>query len=313
MSDTVNKRKLEHLNVVRDDAMSDRQKFYFDDVHLTHRAMPDINLADVDSSVTFLGKSLSFPMLISSMTGGNHDEIVTINRNLAEAAERTQVAMGVGLTPDMCREAISVLDADGLFLHLNPLQEAAQAEGDTNFGGLSDRIAELVKVLEVPVILKEVGAGVSAADLELALRCGIDCVDVAGTGGTSWARIEQQRDFDNVTCDVGSVFQDWGIPTPIALRHLASYRDRVSLIASGGIRNGLDMAKAVVLGASLCGMARPFLAPAAESADAVVRVIETLRQQFRTAMFLLGATRVDQISGQDSFLLDASHGGSPQP
>ncbi|MFT5472290.1 MAG: isopentenyl-diphosphate delta-isomerase [Kiritimatiellia bacterium] len=351
MSDTVNKRKLEHLNVVRDDAMSDRQKFYFDDVHLTHRALPDINLDDVDSSVTFLGKQLSFPMLISSMTGGDHDEIVTINRNLAEAAERTQVAMGVGsqrvmfsepraresfqlrdvapstvlianlgavqlnygLTHDMCREAISVLDADGLFLHLNPLQEAAQAEGDTNFGALSDRIAELVNVLEVPVILKEVGAGVSTADLELILRCGIDCVDVAGAGGTSWARIEQQRDFDNVTCDVGAVFQDWGIPTPIALRHLASYRDRVSLIASGGIRNGLDMAKAVVLGASLCGMARPFLAPAAESADAVVRVIETLRQQFRTAMFLLGATCVEQISGQDALLLDASNEGFRKP
>ncbi|MDA1044033.1 MAG: type 2 isopentenyl-diphosphate Delta-isomerase [Verrucomicrobia bacterium] len=347
MSDIVNRRKLEHIKIVQEDDASDRRKFYFDDVRLTHRALPEIRLDDVDASIVFMGKCLSFPLLISSMTGGHHDEIVKINRNLAIAAEKTGVALGVGsqrvmftepkarasfalrevapsallfsnlgavqlnygLTHEMCRDAINVLKADALYLHLNPLQEAAQPEGNTDFGSLSTRISALAAELDKPIILKEVGAGVSPADVELAIQCGVRYIDVAGAGGTSWARIEGQRDRENVTHDVGSVFQDWGIPTPTALRLLDGYRDRVTLIASGGIRSGLDMAKAVVLGASLCGMARPFLAPACESAEAVVSVIESLREQFRTSMFLMGLKRVDEMCGQKRLLIPSTSGG----
>lgn len=342
MSGIVNRRKLEHVDIVLNDANADRRKFYFDDVQLTHRALPEIDLADVDPSIRFMGKKLSFPLLISSMTGGDHEQIRTINRNLAAAAEATGVAMGVGsqrvmfsepgaygsfalrdvaprallfanlgavqlnygVTHDMCGEAVEVLGADALYLHLNPLQEAAQPEGDTRFGNLGERIASLVKALAVPVILKEVGAGMSVADVELALKCGVTVIDVAGSGGTSWAHIERQRDTEDVTHDVGRVFSDWGIPTPVALRALKPYTDRITLIASGGVRTGLDMAKAVVLGASLCGMARPFLKPAGESVEAVIKVIDALREQFRTAMFLLGVTRVEQMLGRDTYLLN---------
>ncbi len=341
MSDIVNRRKLEHIRIVQGDSASDRRKFYFDDIHLTHRALPEISLDQVDPSIEFMGKRLSFPLLISSMTGGDHAEIVTINRNLATAAEATGVAMGVGsqrvmfsesrartsfalrdvaptallfanlgavqlnygMSHEMCRDAIDVLAADALYLHLNPLQEAAQPEGDTDFSSLASRIASLAAAVEHPIILKEVGSGMSPADVELAIRSGVKYIDVAGAGGTSWARIEGQRDHDNLAHEVGPVFQDWGIPTPMALRQLSSYRDRVTLIASGGVRSGLDMAKAVVLGASLCGLARPFLAPASESADAVIAVIERLREQFRTAMFLLGLARVDEMLGQEGLLL----------
>jgi isopentenyl-diphosphate delta-isomerase len=276
------------------------------------------------------------------MTGGDHAMVRRINRNLAEAAERCQVAMGVGsqrvmfthprarasfelrkIAPSAllfanlgavqlnkgfsvahCREAVDALGADALYLHLNPLQEAVQPEGDTQFSGLAKRIGEIARTLEVPVILKEVGAGISREDAELAMRHGIRYIDVAGAGGTSWSRIEHHRQIESSRSDIGLVFQDWGIPTPRALWELRKFRPRLTLIASGGLRSGLDMAKALVLGASLCGLAAPFLQPAQESADAVVAAIEQLQRELRTAMFLLGVNRVSSMIGQTRFLLD---------
>ncbi len=342
MSDPVSNRKIEHIRIIQSDAEVDRRKFYFDRIHLNHRALPELNLADVDPSVRFMGKSLSFPLLISSMTGGEHDLIRTVNRNLAVAAERTQVAMGVGsqrvmfthpparssfalrdvaptallfsnlgavqlnygFTVEQCREAVEVLGADALYLHLNPLQEAVQPEGDTNFAGLADRIASVAVTLDKPVVLKEVGAGMSPADAELAIARGIRYVDVAGSGGTSWSRIEHHRHGNAERGNVGMVFQDWGIPTPLALDRLGPYRDRLTLIASGGIRTGIDMVKSMILGASLCGLASPFLKPAMESADRVVEVIEQLRREFTVAMFLLGIARAEELTGNRSLLLD---------
>ncbi|MBM4151973.1 MAG: type 2 isopentenyl-diphosphate Delta-isomerase, partial [Kiritimatiellaceae bacterium] len=184
--------------------------------------------------------------------------------------------------------------------NVNPLQEAVQPEGDTNFCNLQEKIAEIARGLSVPVIAKEVGAGISAVDAERLIQAGVRYIDVAGTGGTSWSRIEGARSEDP---SLGELFQDWGLPTPIALRELAPYRDRVTLLASGGIRSGLDMAKSVVLGASLCGVARPFLAPAMESADAVRKVIQKLRREFLTAMFLLGADRIEKIKGNESLVV----------
>lgn len=339
----VEKRKTEHVQIVAKDESMDRRKFYFDEIRLTHRALPEIRLKDVDPSVEFLGKKLSFPLMISSMTGGGGKLLTTINTNLAAAAEAEGVAMGVGsqriffteptahssfdlrhvaptallfsnlgavqlndsMNVDHARAVVQVLKADGLILHLNPLQEAVQPEGDTDFSNLWKKIAEIVHGLETcaaeggkPVIVKEVGAGISVADAKLLIKAGVKIIDVAGAGGTSWSRIEAARCDDPV---LGELFQDWGIPTPDALRQLAPLN--VTLIASGGIRSGIDMAKAMILGASLCGVARPFLTPAMESADAVRKVIQRLKREFVTTMFLLGADRVEKIKGHEELIL----------
>lgn len=330
------KRKVEHVKIVAQKDEMDRRKFYFDEIRLTHRALPEIDLKAIDPSVEFMGKKLSFPLLISSMTGGGDKLFKKINTNLAEAAEAEGVAMGVGsqriffteptarssfdlrgvapsvllfsnlgavqfnedMTLDHARAVVQVLKADALILHLNPLQEAIQPEGDTNFSGLLGKIGEIVRGLEVPVIVKEVGAGISAADAELLIEAGVKYIDVAGSGGTSWSRVEGERSDDP---SLGELFQDWGIPTPMALKQLAPLN--VTLIASGGIRSGVDMAKAVVLGASLCGLARPFLNPAMESVDEVRKVIQRLKREFVTAMFLLGADRVEKIKGHQNLIL----------
>ena len=314
----------------------DRRKFYFDDIRLTHRALPEINLKDVDTSTVFLEKQLCCPFLISSMTGGAGAELEKINKNLAAAAEAEGVAMGVGsqrilfsdpeatasfdlrdvaptapllanlgavqlnygVTIDQVRSAMDVLKADALILHLNPLQEAVQPEGDTDFSNLWKIIGELVQEVDSPIIIKEVGAGISRADAELLIQAGVKIIDVAGAGGTSWSRIESAR------CDdpsLGELFQDWGIPTPQALKDLSGLD--VTLIASGGIRSGIDMAKAMILGASLCGMARPLLTPAMDSVDAVRAVIQRIKKEFVTAMFLLGCKNIEQLQGNKGLMV----------
>lgn len=340
MTDPTNDRKIQHLRIIGEDREVDRRMYYFDAIRLAHRALPEIALDAVDPATTILGKRLSFPLLISSMTGGDHGLLRTINRNLAIAAEKTCVAMGVGsqrvmfsspeardsfairpIAPNALlfanlgavqlnygfdvghgREAVDVLGADGLYFHLNPLQEAVQPEGDTNFAGLADKLIAVADVLEVPVVLKEIGSGMSPADVERFRGSAVRHIDVAGSGGTSWSRIENHRGADPDQ-DLGIAFQDWGIPTPLALRLLAPYRDEFTLFASGGIRSGIDMAKAVILGARLCGLASPFLKPAMESADAVIAVIERLKREFVTAMFLMGVTSVDDMTANDKLIL----------
>ena len=216
------------------------------------------------------------------------------------------VQLNRGFTIDHCREAVKIVDADALYFHLNPLQEAVQPEGDTDFRNLAVKIRKVADALEVPVIVKEVGAGFSKADADLFHGSSVRHIDVAGTGGTSWSRIEHHRSEDPDD-SLGLAFQDWGIPTPVALQTLAPYRDHFTLIASGGIRSGIDMAKAIVLGASLCGMASPFLKPATESVDAVIAVIERVRREFVTAMFLLGMCQVQMMVGNDLLLRPSGH------
>lgn len=335
----INQRKLDHINIVSDGGDIDRRQYYFDRIRLTHRALPEIDLAKVDPSTTFMGKALSFPLLISSMTGGADEELIKINRNLAIAAEAEGVAFAVGsqrvlisdaaaresfelrkyapttllfgnlgavqLNYDMgfadCEAIMKVLEADALYLHLNPLQEATQPEGDTNFSNLRTRIAMIVQTLKKPVVIKEVGAGVSPEDVEHLLAAGVKYIDVAGCGGTSWSMVESHR---SDAPELGELFADWGIPTPVALRLMKPYSNEIKIIASGGIRSGIDMAKSLILGASLCGVARPFLNPARESADAVRTVIRRLKKEFTTTMFLLGAGAVDNIQGNERLILD---------
>lgn len=336
-----NQRKHDHLRTFARDPAVERGRHYFDAIRLAHRALPELALAEVDPAVEFLGKRLSFPLLLSSMTGGSAKIFRTINRNLALAAEAEGVALGVGsqrvlfsepaaapsfalrrFAPTVpllanlgavqlnygfglaeCRAAVAVLDADALILHLNPLQETIQREGNTDFRGLAAKIGAIARQLGKPVIVKEVGAGLALADARLLVRQGIRILDVAGAGGTSWSRVEHHRRAAADAADnLGLVFQDWGLPTPLALAALKPLRNRVTLIASGGLRSGLDMAKAVVLGASLCGVAAPFLQPAQASADAVRAVIQRFRREFITALFLLGCRTVAGLRGNARLL-----------
>jgi len=340
VTDQTNDRKVQHISIINDDQETDRRKFYFDEIRLIHRALPEISLDDVDTTTTFLGKKLSFPLLISCMTGGTHEMVRKINRNLAKAAEAEQVAMGVGsqrvmfTNPKACssfqlrtfaprtvllgnlgavqlnegfgikqaREAVEVLEADALVFHLNPLQEAVQPEGDTNFSGLAKKIGAIGGQLSCPVIVKEVGAGISGTDVELLMKQGVKIIDVAGSGGTSWSRIEHHRQDEESDDTLGILFQDWGIPTPEALMEMKPYRRKIKVIASGGIRSGIDMAKGVVMGATLCGLASPFLKPAMVSADEVRKVIQRLRREFATAMFLLGTRNITDLFGRENLI-----------
>ncbi len=344
MSSYTNSRKYEHIDIILNDQKTDRNKAYFDAIQLTHRALPELDFDEIDTSTHFMGKKLSFPLLISSMTGGDHEMVKKINTNLAIAAEQTGIAMAVGSqrvlfsNPDskpsfelrqyapnallfsnigavqlnygfneqQCQQAIDVLQADGLFFHLNPLQEIIQPEGDCNFKGLIKKIGDITKKIDKPVILKEVGCGMSPQDIQLGLANNIHYFDVAGSGGTSWSRIESKRQNNQEPNNTGIQFQDWGIPTPLALAQLKPFVDnnKIKLIASGGLKTGIDMVKSIILGASLCGMAKPFLEPATQSAEQVITIIQNLLKEFKTAMFLMGINNVNQLFNNSTLILN---------
>src|SRR5262245_25859152 len=331
-------RKLEHLKLALDEQMQLGQR-YFDDYVFEHCAFPEIDFDEIDTAVEFLGARLSAPLIVSCMTGGN-DEAARINKNLAEGAEEARVAVGVGsqrraiedestaasfqirpFAPSVpvlanlgavqlnygfgaaeCRRAVEMIDADALVFHLNALQEALQPEGQRNFSGLLDQVGAIARGLEVPVVVKEIGCGIGARTARELLARGIRIVDTAGVGGTTWARIEAARAGDP---SLGEVFADWGIPTPRAIRELAGI-EGLTVIGSGGLRNGLDMAKAIALGADLTAMAFPFLRAASESAEAVAKTVQHATHQLKIAMFCVGARTLADL--RRARLL---HGGSP--
>lgn len=349
MTDNNSERKLGHIKIASTQSDVDRHGHCFDSIKLIHRAMPEVDFESLDCSAPFLDRILSFPLLISAMTGGSDPSLLQINRNLALAAEHCNVAMSVGsqrvsfdsdsaknsfrlreFAPKAllfanlgavqlnygfayreCRSIVDLLDANALVFHFNPLQELVQGGGNSNFSGLAEKIARIRDQLDVPVILKEVGAGFSTADAALARQYGLNIIDVAGRGGTSWSLIEQRR-HDAISASeqqadsLGELFKDWGISTPESLKQLRQQDDEMILIASGGIRNGIDMAKAAILGAELSGMALPFLAPAIESADAVIEKIEQIKTEFTTAMFLLGCGQFSELKGNQDLLLPAT-------
>lgn len=321
-------RKAEHIRLALDHRMQVPAHF-FDRYRFAHQALPEIDMSNIDLEVSFLDKSLSAPILISCMTGGT-EEAAKINRNLAQAAEKTRVAIGVGsqrkaiedaslvetfqvrqyapsvpvlanlgavqlnygFSIDECRAAVEMIEADALVLHLNPLQEAIQPEGQCDFSGLLDKIGEIVESLSVPVIAKEVGSGISASTARSLQGVGVNIVDCAGVGGTSWARIEAARADD---IDIGEVFADWGLPTPGNIRDLRDVAN-LQIIGSGGVRNGLDAAKAIAFGANLVGMAQPFLKAAVKTSEAVAQRVETTSRELRIAMFCVGAGTIEELS-----------------
>src|SRR5690606_25465239 len=258
-----------------------------------HQALPELNLDDIDASVNLFGRTLSSPILISSMTGGT-DVAYRLNQHLAQAAQANGIAMGVGsqraaiedpslaytlqvrnIAPDIlllanvgavqlnygygvdqCQRAVDMIEADALILHFNVLQEAVQPEGDTRFAGLLDRIESVCKALPVPVIAKEVGWGFSEQNARDLLNAGVAAIDVAGAGGTSWSEVEYHRAPTSSHARVAASFADWGIPTADAIQYAVQGAPETTIIASGGLRDGIDIAKCIALGASLGGIDR---------------------------------------------------------
>jgi isopentenyl-diphosphate Delta-isomerase len=320
------KRKKEHLDICLDtEAVTGPLGTGLDRYRFVHNALPELDLDEIDLGVTFLGRRLEAPILISSMTGG-FDLARKINRNLAAAAQRLGLAMGVGsqrvaleepsvaasfqvrdVAPDIllfgnlgavqlnygytiehCRRAVAMIGADGLILHLNVLQEAAQPEGNRNFKGLTAQIEAVCRQAEFPVIVKEIGSGISA-DAAIRLRsAGVRAIDVAGRGGTSWYTVEARR-AARPGQEAKSTFSAWGIPTDEALVQVRRAIPDLPLVASGGIRSGLDMAKCMALGADLAALGQPLLAPALESADKVVEFLSGIIHEIKIAMLCAGA------------------------
>ena len=331
-------RKADHLRIcLEENVKFDHKTTGLERYRFTHCCLPELDRADIDLSTTFLGKNLGLPLLISSMTGGT-EEAKTINHRLAEAAQHYRIAMGVGsqrvavenpdlidtfavrsLAPDIllfanlgavqlnytygidqCLRVVDTLEADALILHLNPLQECIQTNGDTNFHGLLDKIATITKQLPVPIIAKEVGNGISAQMATRLIEAGVSAIDVAGAGGTSWAKVESERADNNLQRNLGKTFADWGIPTAECISAIRSLYPDLPLIASGGLRNGLEVAKSIALGADLAGLAWSFLQAASQSSAAVQDLVELLRAEITTVLFCTGNATLPKLKTSNS-------------
>lgn len=328
-------RKADHIRInleqdVQSGVTSGLERYRF-----VHQAAPELDLRAIDLSLSLFGRALRAPLLISSMTGGT-EEARQINLNLAAAAQQAGVALGLGsmraavvhpelahtfqvrsvapdvllfanigavqlnygFTVDQCRRAVDLVEADALFLHLNPLQEALQPEGDVNWSGLLARIEQIARALSVPVVAKEVGWGISRQAARALAGAGVAAIDVAGAGGTSWSQVEMYRARTDVQRRIAEAFVDWGIPTADSIRYV---REATSLpvIASGGLKNGVDGAKCLALGARMFGLARPFLRAATVSAQAVADEIAVLAGQLRAAMLCAGAADLEALRETD--------------
>ena len=318
---------------------------YLEHVKLIHNALPEIDYDSIDLSATFLGRMFSAPLIIDSMTGGT-DEATVINGRLGELAEKYGFGMGLGsqraglkseelastyaiarknapnaflianiggaqlakgLTVDDAKKIVKMIRANALVVHLNPLQELVQPEGEPKYAGVLARISELVKNMDIPVIVKEVGAGISrevATKLEMA---GVSAVNVAGAGGTSWAGVEKVRAEmmkNDIKRHLGELFWDWGIPTAASLVQTRR-AVKLPLIASGGLRNGLEVAKCVVLGASMAAMAYPFLRAASQSRESLFAFADTVLAELKSTMFLVGAGSVPSLASSRYILTGA--------
>lgn len=328
----IDQRKADHIKInleqdVRSMLSSGLEKYRF-----VHEALPELDLNRIDTTLSLFGKKLNSPILISSMTGGT-EAAKTINMRLAEAAQECGIAMGVGsqraaiehpeqaetfqvrkAAPDIllfanlgavqlnygygidqCRRAVDMIQADALILHLNPLQEAVQDAGDVNFSGLAKKIEEVCKKIEVPVIAKEVGWGISERTAKLLTDCGVSAVDVAGAGGTSWSQVEMHRAPDEFTRQLAATFVGWGIPTAESILNVKKAVSKMTIFASGGLKDGLDIAKSIALGATLGGMAGQFLKAAAISNENVVEMMKLTMRQIEVTMFAAGVGTLEDL------------------
>lgn len=329
----IENRKVDHIrinleqNVQFPNLTTGLERFRF-----MHQAVPELDMAQVDTKVRLFGKTLSAPLLISSMTGGT-EMAKRLNHNLASAAQHYNIAMGLGsqraalrdpslastyqvraLAPDIllfanvgavqlnygygveeCRRAVGMVEADALILHFNVLQEAVQPEGDVNFAGLLKQVETVCRNVSVPVIAKEVGWGFSEKNVRDLVNAGVAAVDVAGAGGTSWSEVEYHRAPSERYAQIAAAFADWGIPTADAIRYARQAAPTLPIIASGGLRDGIDVAKCIALGALVGGLAGAFLKAADQSREAVDTLIEVLTQQLKIAMLCSGAASIEAL------------------
>jgi len=329
-------RKTDHLEIcLRENVQARRVTTGFEELHLVHKALPETNRKEIDLSTRVFNHKFSAPLLVESMTGGT-SKATKINAAIARAVEELGLGMAVGSqraaiedpkvertfkiareeapnafiianlgAPQLAggygvkqaRKAVEMLEADALAIHLNPLQEAIQPEGETSYVGVLDAIKKIVKGLDVPVVVKETGCGIAATEVKQLEAIGVAAVDVAGAGGTSWAAVEYYRaksQMDEARQRLGETFWDWGIPTVASLVEVTQ-RVRVPVIASGGLRSGIDVAKALALGASLAGMAYPILDAASHGAEEVKKKLQLVIDELRNTMFLVGADSVQKL------------------
>ncbi len=328
----IDQRKSDHIKINLEQDVRSALTSGLEKVHFIHEALPELDLNHIDTSLSLFGKQLTSPTLVSSMTGGT-SKAETINLRLAEAAQECGIAMGVGsqraaienpeqaqtfqvrrVAPDIllfanlgavqfnygygidqCRQAVDMIQADALCLHLNPLQEAVQDAGDTNWTGLAKKIEEVCKKLEVPVIAKEVGWGISERTAKMLADCGVGAIDVAGAGGTSWSQVEMHRAPDEFTRQLAATFVGWGIPTAESIVSVKRAAPEMTVFASGGIKDGLDIAKCIALGATLGGMAGQFLKAAAISTEKAIEMMKLTKRQIEVTMFASGAGTLDEL------------------
>lgn len=329
-------RKNDHLEIcLKENVQTRHVTTGFEELHLVHKALPEINRKEIDLSTKIFNHKFSAPLIIESMTGGTL-KAARINAAIAEAVEELRLGMGVGsqrvaledpqaertfsivrekapnafITANLgapqlvrgygvkeARKAVEMLDADALAIHLNPLQEAVQPEGETSYEGVLKAIEKIVKDLDIPVIVKETGCGIAMAEAKQLEAVGVAAIDIAGAGGTSWAAVEYYRaksQMDEARQRLGEVFWDWGIPTVASLVE-ATQRVCVPVIASGGVRSGIDVTKALVLGASLVGMAYPVLDSAVHGVEEVKKNLQLIIEELRNTMFLVGADSVQEL------------------
>ncbi len=326
-------RKLDHIRICVEKEVESEWR-PFGDLMLVHRALPEIDASKIDTRCKFLGRDLSFPMMICAMTGG-HPDVKKINVNLALAAQEVGVALGVGsqraalenpelidtfsavrdVAPDvplvgnigsvqlqrggpkMLENIAEMIDADAIAIHLNALQECIQPEGEAEGNGALEAI-KTASAGKIPLIVKETGAGISWEDASALVEAGVKMIDVGGLGGTSWAGVEVYRAEENgdmESAQMGRLFWDWGVPTPVSI--VESVSAGATVISSGGIRSGLDVAKSLALGATVAGCALPLLAPAIKGPDEVAKVLCRYAKELRTAMFLTGSANLAEMSG----------------
>ena len=319
----ISNRKLEHLLICKNYDVEFKDKTTgFEDIELVHNALPEVDKNEIDLSTSVFGKKLDSPLFITAITGG-HPASKDINKQLAIAAEQNNIALGVGSQRAACEhpeladtysvvrenapdcllvgnigapqlnlsnKAVEILDADILAIHLNPLQESIQPEGDLDARGYLDLISKITDLVDIPVMAKETGCGISAETAKQLADAGVSFIDVEGAGGTSWAAVETYRSDDKY---YGELFWDWGIPTAISTAEVLNTVD-VPVISSGGIRTGLEAAKAIALGADSVGMALPFLKKSISQED-LNQFIKKFNDSLRIAMFLVGANNIEEL------------------
>jgi isopentenyl-diphosphate Delta-isomerase len=327
----ISDRKFEHLLLCTHSNVEYHKKTGWEDVELIHKALPEVNKDEIDLSTQLLGKNLGAPLIITAITGG-HPASLPINRQLAQVTEKYQLGMGLGSqraavenpklnstytvvrdeapdalvignigTPqiELAQKAAEMMELDAMAVHLNPLQEAIQPHGDVNTEGYLEAIRKTTQHLDLPIMVKETGAGISGEDARLLEKAGVAAIDVAGAGGTSWAAVEAYRSEQK---HYGQLYWDWGIPTAISTVEV-SQSVNIPIISSGGIRNGIDAAKALALGAEAVGMALPILKAAYKGQEYLEKFLEQFLEELKVAMFLVGARNLEELQKKDVIIL----------